>query len=90
MWAQHNERIKQGEYEETVAEAVKKACDLYQVQEFHGALWLTYDGNLVCPTDFLCNGGDMVKVIFALRTLYIKDVRGFKEVTLNQYDRNLL
>lgn len=43
---------------------------LFQIEENDGSLWLTFDGNLICPTTML--NGDALSVLKEIRQLYIK------------------
>jgi hypothetical protein len=55
--------------EEKKAEVAETAASLYQVCEFRGELWLTYNGDLVCPSSMLKD--DVVKAVEKIRLLYI-------------------
>ena len=51
-------------------EVVKNSLDLYQIQEYKGELWITYDGHLVCPTSMLVD--EAVVAIERMRAMYIE------------------
>lgn len=53
----------------------KEKCQLeaqnaYQVSEFHGQLWLTYNGVLICPTDMFSD--EPLKALSKIRDLYVE------------------
>ena len=52
------------------------ANDLYQICEHDSALWLTFNGNLVCPCSFL--NEDAVVAVNTMRKMYVE--RNSKEV----------
>lgn len=45
------------------------ANDLFQVKEYSSEIWLTYNGNLVCPASMLKD--DIVMALGMMRSLYI-------------------
>lgn len=42
---------------------------MYQICEYDGAVWLTFEGRLVCPTSFFAET-DPVAVVAAIRETY--------------------
>ena len=52
------------------SEAEEKAKELYQVQEYQGEIWLTFDGRLVCPASMLKDSP--VDALKTMRALYIE------------------
>lgn len=58
----------------------EKAKELYQVKEHDNMLWLTYNGNRVCPMSMF-ETGDAVAVLGVLRDLYFSDIHGDTENT---------
>lgn len=48
----------------------EEARQIYQIKEFNGELWITYNGALICPTDMLA-GDDSVKALQEIRELYV-------------------
>lgn len=57
-------------------QAEENAKDLYQICEHDNALWITYNGNLVCPCSFLKD--DAVVAVNTMRKMYVE--RNSKEV----------
>ena len=61
----------------------KEAEIIYQVREFDGTLWLTYQGALVCPADMFTP--PPIEALEVIRSLYVKrnttghDQRGNQE-----------
>lgn len=58
--------------EQKKAEAAETAAELYQVREYNGELWLTYSGNLVCPSSMLKD--EPVEAVRKMRELYVERV----------------
>lgn len=50
-------------------EAMERACELYQVCEYNGELWLTYSDNLICPASMLKPAP--VDAVNDMRSLYV-------------------
>lgn len=51
-------------------EVVRDACDLYQIAEFNGELWMTFSGHPVCPC---CMFSDTpVEAVAMMRKLYVE------------------
>ncbi len=48
----------------------EEAQDRYQVREFKGEIWLTFDGWLVCPESMLKD--DIVTAVNQMRKLYVE------------------
>lgn len=46
-----------------------KANETYQVKEYMGKIWLTYNGALVCPQEML--NGDITEVLNQIRVMYV-------------------
>ena len=44
--------------------------DIYQLREFKGQLWLTYNGFLVCPTSLFSE--EAIKTLEEIRKLYVE------------------
>lgn len=64
------ERYRRNKAERTHLETVERASTLYQVQEYGGELWLTFDSCLICPCAML---KDLpVEAVTKMRTLYIE------------------
>ena len=51
--------------------AERDANAIFQITEYSGDLWLTYNGALVCPTEMLY-GDDSVKALKEIRELYVE------------------
>lgn len=49
---------------------VRIAPEIYQLKEYDGQLWLTYQGGLVCPCSML--SVDPVEAVNKMRELYIE------------------
>lgn len=63
------QRLKQKERKEKEVE--KRAEEIYQVTEYDGELWFTYNGHLFCPCGLL-SCSDVVDEVEKIRELYIK------------------
>jgi hypothetical protein len=48
----------------------KEAEETYQIKEYGGELWLTFNGSLVCPCSML--NKEPVEAIKQMRELYVK------------------
>ena len=48
----------------------EEAKDIYQLREFAGELWLTYNGFLICPTEMF-DGGEELQALENIRDLYV-------------------
>lgn len=46
------------------------ARDIFQVKEFEGKLWLTYNGNLICPCDMF--KAEPMDNLNEIRALYVE------------------
>ena len=55
--------------EQRRCEAAETSRSLYQLCEFNGEIWLTYGGNLVCPSSMLKD--EPVEAVEKMRDLYI-------------------
>ena len=51
-------------------ELLERSCDLFQLKEYLSEIWLTYDGNLICPVSFL--KGEPVSALQEIRKLYVQ------------------
>lgn len=51
-----------------------KSCEIYQVCEYDGELWLTHNNGLVCPCSMLSAGP--VNSVRKMRELYVKRMEG--------------
>ena len=58
--------------EQKKAEAAETAADLYQVREYKGELWVTYNACLVCPCSMLKD--EPVEAIRKMRELYTERI----------------
>lgn len=47
-----------------------EAKEIYQLKEFEGDIWLTFNGSLVCPKKLL--SAEPVCVLHEIRKLYVK------------------
>ena len=52
--------------------AEETARELYQITEHDGQIWLTYNGNRICPMAMF-EEKDAVCVLLNLRNIYVKD-----------------
>lgn len=48
----------------------KAARQIYQIEEFDGQLWLTYNGALICPTDMFVS--PPLPALSEIRQLYVE------------------
>lgn len=46
------------------------ACELYQIQEYDGKLWLTFNANFICPCDMLKD--DALDTLTKIRQMYVE------------------
>lgn len=51
---------------------IEKSRDMYQVKEFDGALWLTFNGQYVCPCSML--KGEAIESLSEMRSLYVTKI----------------
>ena len=70
-----NDKQQRNDFE--LKQAKEKADELYQIREYNGNIWLTYDGHLVCPVTMFADSAFVVTTLRTLRELYVKDIRGF-------------
>ena len=61
---------RQKKAERKEREVRQRAESLYQICEHDNALWLTYNGNLVCPCSFLKE--DAVVAVNTMRKMYVE------------------
>lgn len=47
----------------------KSSCEVFNVKEFGGKIWLTHNGCLVCPSSMLED--DIVKSVEKMRELFV-------------------
>lgn len=57
-------------YGKSTEKCQKEADSIYQIQEFEGDIWLTFNGALICPERLL--QGDPVCTLNEIRRLYVK------------------
>ena len=48
---------------------IEKAYSLFQIIEYKGEVWFTYDGNLVCPCSMFKE--EATKAVFLMREWYV-------------------
>lgn len=63
------ELFKKDNSEANRKEVENASLTLYQIQEYGGEIWLTYNGNLICPCSML--NEDPVKAIGVMREMYV-------------------
>ena len=63
------ERYKQSHAERNRRVVEDRAVGLYQLTEYGGELWLTFNGSLVCPCQML--NDEPVEAVKKMRELYI-------------------
>ena len=49
---------------------INASKEIYQIEEFDGNLWLTYNGALVCPTDMFVS--PPLDALSEIRKLYVE------------------
>lgn len=64
------ERLRARAAEKRKKSVVRRASELYQVQEYQGSLWFTYMGSLICQTEML--SGLPIKSLEKMREAYIE------------------
>ena len=64
------EKFRSSQSERRQLQAEETATSLYQIKEYNGEIWLTFNQNLVCPCSML--NEDPVEAIKVMRELYIK------------------
>ena len=64
------ERYKQNRDESNHEDVVRNSQRLFQLTEYNGEIWLTYEGELVCPCSMLKE--EPVKAVCAMRNLYVE------------------
>lgn len=47
---------------------MNKACEMYQIEEYMGKVWLTYNGALICPRELFSK--DIIEVLNEIRAMY--------------------
>ena len=69
-----NDKQKRSDF--VLKQAIEKSEELYQICEFNGDIWLTYDGHLVCPITMFADSTFAVTILKQMREYYLKDVKG--------------
>ena len=69
-----NDKQKRSEF--ALKQATEKSEELYQICEFNGDIWLTYDKHLVCPIAMFSDSTFAVAILKQMREYYLKDVCG--------------
>lgn len=73
-------KAKERRIREAMSEITHRAEELYQIREFHGELWITYNEELICPCAML-----NVMPIEALRKMRVSYVtRKTTELSLSE------
>jgi len=49
---------------------INESKAIYQIEEFNGELWLTYNGALICPTEMFVL--EPLEALNEIRKLYVK------------------
>lgn len=49
---------------------IKESKRIYQIEEFDGKFWLTYNGALICPTDMFIT--EPLAALDEIRKLYVE------------------
>ena len=60
----------QREQEKKLVENTERAADLYQIREYESQLWLTFNGNLICPCSML--NDEPVVALNVMRKMYVE------------------
>lgn len=47
---------------------LEHAKEVFQLKEYMGKIWLTYNGGLVCPSDMI--SGDIIERLNEMRCMY--------------------
>ena len=68
------EKIKRNQAERSQKNVEQQACELFQIMEFEGELWLTYNNALVCPCGML--NAAPVEAVRSMRELFVKRIKG--------------
>lgn len=63
------EKFKKNQAERSKRSVEQQSCEIYQITEFGGELWLTFGGALVCPCSML--NEPPVDAVKKMRELYI-------------------
>ena len=64
------EKYNQSHAEKKRREVEERAAELYQLTEYGGELWLTFNGSLVCPCQMLKD--EPVEAVKEMREFYVK------------------
>ena len=64
------ERYKKSKTESNHEAVVRNSQRLFQLKEYKGEIWLTFGGELVCPSSML--NEDPVKAVCTMRDLYVE------------------
>lgn len=70
LFENYYQKRAERQVEEDRHEAIVKSKELFQLKESEGDVWITYDGNLVCPESML--NCDAVEAVKKMRELYIR------------------
>lgn len=50
----------------------ERARELFQIREYNGQLWFTYNGSLFCPCSLMGDVENGVNILEKIRNLYIE------------------
>lgn len=64
------EKFKEDQAQKCHLENQETAAVMFQITEYDGEIWITFNGNLVCPSSML--NLEPVEAIRKMRELYIK------------------
>ena len=64
------EKFRKSQAEKKLLEDRETAGTLFQIKEYDGEIWITFDGNLICPCSML--NAEPVEAVLKMRELYIK------------------
>jgi hypothetical protein len=63
----YTERMKEKRHQRLV----RRSEELFQIREYKGKVWFTYNGELICPTSILFNSATMTS-LQQIRELYVQ------------------
>lgn len=63
-------KAKNREYKKKML--AEKSNEMYQVKEFEGKLWLTFNGQYVCPCEML--NGEPIELLNNMRKLFVEKI----------------
>lgn len=75
-WRKNKENDVKKEQEFKTSQAEEKSFELYQIKEFNGHVWFTFNDELVCPTSFFKDENNVVDILCQMRKLYVCEVKG--------------